>query len=700
MDNLSFQYPTWYFFGCLLLGLVYAALMYYRDARFNDSSNWKTWLLSILRFLAVSGLATLLLSPLLKKITNETKKPKIVILQDKSNSIEKVISADSVTAVTNKLNQINSALSENYEVSHYSFGESIFSSSDSLMNSTKITNLSNAIQYTYDVYNDQNLGAIILSTDGIYNEGKNPLYQNLSLKAPIYTIGLGDTIKKKDLSIKHVYFNKIAYLGDKFNIQVDIQGNNANGSRTKLTISKETSSGFTKVEERSISINKKNFFSTETITLDASTAGVSRYRVSLGAVANESSTANNRNDIYIEVLDARQKILLYGNAPHPDLAALKQILNTNKNYEVEIKFAKEDISTPSKYDFYVFHNLPSKKHNVSALLQSLNTRKTPRMYIIGAQTDMAAFNQVQNTVKIDGANVSLNDVQPVMAPDFSLFKMDEATKNNIKQFVPLQSPYGKYTEGPNTNTLLLQKIGSVGTEYPLLSYSENQGLKTAVLCGEGIWKWKLYNYLQYENYDVVKDILNKTVTYTSVKEDKRKFRVSSSKNLYKENEQIYFDAELYNNSYQLTNEPDAFINIKNAQGEEFKFTMTKQDNYYTLDAGKFGEGTYTYNASLNNKGEVLKQSGKFTVQSIQLELHNLTADHNLLHQLSEKYGGKFYTSNTMSDITTEIQNAANIKPVIYSTTSTRSIIHYKWLFGILIVFLIVEWFLRRYFGTY
>ena len=133
----------------------------------------------------------------------------------------------------------------------------------------------------------------------------------------------------------------------------------------------------------------------------------------------------------------------------------------NKNYEIDIKLAKDDIANPTGYDFYIFHNLPSAKYDIGSLLTTINSRKIPRLFIPGGQTDIPKFNKAQNTLQINGANVGQNEIQAVLKSDFSLFKLDNATKESIGQFVPLLSPYGTYTEGPNTSSLLFQKIGNV-----------------------------------------------------------------------------------------------------------------------------------------------------------------------------------------------------------------------------------------------
>ena len=637
----------------------------------------------------------LLLTPLLKQIKEQVKKPQVVLLQDKSQSV----STDGST-YDSDFDALRMSLSETYDVSTYQFGDEIRELADTSSADFKTTNISSALQYTYDVFNDQNLGAIIMATDGLYNEGKNPMYLNTGFKAPLYTIGLGDTTIRKDLFIKNVLYNKIAYLGDKFNLQVDVQAFNAARSSTRLRVRRESGGKFTEVSREAIRIDKNKFFTTKTLTLEATEPGVTRYRVSLTGIDDEISTVNNTQDIYIEVIDSRLKILLLANAPHPDMAALKQILGDNKNYEVEVKYADTNDEI-NNYDFYLFHNLPSRKHNLSNIIPTIDRRKVPRLYMVGAQTNLSQFNNYQNTVDIVGNNANQNEVQPILNPSFPLFNIDDQSKNKIERFAPMLAPFGDYKLGPKSEVLFYQKVRKIDTEYPLFAFSDDNGIKTGVIAAEGIWKWKLFDYLQYQNFDVVSDIIDKTFVYTSVKEDKRRFRASVSKNLFKENENIYFDAELYNNSYQLINDPEASIIIKDSEGKSFNYSFSKTANAYALDAGRFPEGSYRYTASTLVDGQNLTQSGKFTVQSIQLELFNMTADHGLLKNLSQKYGGQFYHATDINRLQAALTSPDNeIKPTVYATTSTKPIIHFKWIFGVLFFFIVVEWFLRRFFGHY
>jgi len=699
INELTFQYPLWYLGLCLLLGLVYALALYYRDTKFTESPSWTRWVMGILRFLAVSGIATLLLSPLVKSIVEEVKQPIVVIAEDASKSIVANLTEEEISAKKEEINSLSEKLSSKYEVKRLVIGDNIVNGAvDSF--DYKVTNLSNTLEFIYDNYGDQNLGAIIMSTDGIYNEGKNPLYANVNLTSPLYVVAQGDTSIRKDVLIKNVFNNKIAYLGDKFSIQVDIAAKNSGGSTTSLSVSKIEGGKAKKLKTENIRISKNDFFTTKEIILDADNVGLTKYRISLSPVSGEVSNANNYKDIFIEVLDARQKILLLANGPHPDLSAMKSLITTNKNYEVEIHYPEDSDLNVNKYDFVVLHNLPSNKYAITGIIDAINTRKTPRMFVVGAQTNLQSINKVQEVIKISGNSTSLEDIQADVVSSFNSFTLDPDLSRNLKNFPPLIAPFGQYSSPSSGNVLLQQNIKKIPTDYPLLSFMEQNGIKTGVWVGEGIWKWRLFDFLENENYNTIKELINKPIQFLSTKDDKRKFRVSASKNLYKENEQILLDAQLYNDNYEMITDPDVFVTITNRDAKEFKYTFNRASNYYTLNSGMLPAGKYSYKAITNYNGEAMEQKGTFSVQNIQLELYDLTARHSLLRALSDKYGGAVVQSNETAALGDIILNNEKIKPVVYQSTDTKSVINYKWLFGLLLSFLCIEWFLRRYFGSY
>ncbi|RMG86917.1 MAG: hypothetical protein D6714_03300 [Bacteroidetes bacterium] len=698
MESLTFQYPTWYLFFCALLGLVYALILYYRDTTFKEASPRLNLGLGILRFLAVTLIAILLLSPLLKSILTETKKPVVVLAQDESESVAAEMDSVALNTYRKAFEQLRDRLSEQYEVVTYAFGEKVRPGIDFKM-TDKATNIASVLTEVYDLYGNQNLGAVVLATDGIYNQGTNPLYVRSKLNAPVYAVALGDTIPKKDLILKRVFHNKIAYLGDKFTIQVDIAGINCAGHSSVLSVSKIENGKSRKLEESPVKVGSDDFFTTKELVLNADKTGVQRYRIALSQVPGEAITANNYKDIFVDVLDARQKILIVANAPHPDISALKQIIEKNKNYEVRLTYANDFKANLAETDFVIFHQVPSRENDLSAIFTEINNRKIPRLFIVGAQTSYDQFNQVQGLLTIKSDQQSMNDVQAVFAPNFNLFTIDEDLRDNLPKFPPLTAPFGEFDLSPGAQPLLFQRIGSIETTYPLLIFGEENGIKTAILSAEGLWKWRLFNYLQNQNHDLVETLISKTIQYTSLKADKRRFRVNLDKNIFNENEPITFGAELYNESYELINEPDVSLTITDDGGREFKFTFDKTADAYSLNAGIFPVGNYHFLGTTFFNGQKLEYAGQFSVQPVQLEVYETTADHALLRLLSKQFGGQVFYPNQLDALSDELTNR-NLKPVVYSTTKTRSVIHLKWIFFLLTALLALEWFLRRYHGGY
>lgn len=699
MLDLSFQYPAWFLIFCALLGLGYALLLYYRDTTFREQSPNLHKGLGVLRWLTVTLLSALLLAPLLKSLLTETKKPVVVLAQDQSESVGASMDAAALEQYKKDWQQLRDGLSQDYEVHEMAFGDDLREGADFNFQD-KVSNLSQMLRGVYDLYGGQNLGALIVASDGIYNEGSNPAYTDAPLNAPVYTVAMGDTTAKMDLVVKRVFHNKIAYLGDKFTMQIDVAASNCAGRQSVLQVSKVDGDQVKPLQNLPINIVGKDFFTTKEVVVEADQAGVAHYVISLATIPGEATGANNRKEIFIDVLDSRQKILLLANSPHPDLSALKSTLETNKNYAVSLSYIADPGLDVSKYDFVLLHNLPSQTQDISGLVNTLNERRIPRMFIAGMQTNYSSLGKLQDLVAMQSDGRQSDDVQGSLVPSFASFIIDPRTAEELPKFNPLTSAFGNFNATPKAQVLLRKRIGKVNTEQPLLAFGENNGIKTGIFLGEGLWRWRLFDYLQHSNHDIFDELIGKSIQFLSLKEDKRKFRVSLDKNIFNENEAIVFGAELYNDNYELFNEPDVSLSVRNREGKEFTYTFNKLGKAYTLNAGILPVGNYTYKANTNFNGQALTFEGKFSVQPIQLELFESTANHAALRQLSAKFGGEQVFPGTLATLLEKIKSNQTVKPVIYQTTQTSPLINLKWIFALLAFLLAAEWFLRRYFGAY
>ena len=694
--NLIIGYPTWFIGLCVLVGLLYALGLYYRErSGFGEMSNRYNTILGILRWATVTIICLLLLDPVMRSTITEKKQPIVVLAQDNSESIRAGMSDEARATYADAMAQLQKKLEEKYEVKTYSFGDEV-RTPIKYEYADKITNIAKIFDEMYDVYSNQNLSTIIVASDGIFNQGNSPIYSAAKLNVPIFTIALGDTVPKRDLILKKTYNNQIAYLGDKFSVQIDIAAVNCADNASKLVIRR----GGATVLEKPFNVDKADFFRTEEVLLDATQSGVQKYNVSLVPINGEVTTVNNSKDIYIEVLDSRQRILILAESPHPDLGTLKRMIAENKNYQAEIFYPETLKESAAKYDFVILHQLPSTRNNITTTLAALNEKKVPHLFIVGTQTQLSALNQAQDVMVINGRPNQTNDVSGMLAPTFTTFTLDKRVSENLPKFPPLVAPFGDFNARANATVLLTQKIGSVDTKYPLLAFGEQRGTKKAVLAAEGIWKWRMFDYMQSQNFETFDELFNKLLVYMSAKEDKRKFRAFASNTLYRENEKISIDAELYNANYERINEPEATVEITDGAGKKYPFTFIKTANAYALNVGLLPVGDYKFEAKTNYGGEKLMAGGAFSVQAIQLEVFETTADHRLLQALSQKNGGTMVFADQVLQLAEMIEAKGFAKPILYDTVSTRSLIHLKWIFFLLFTLLSVEWFLRRYWGSY
>ncbi len=697
--SLSFSYPIWFLLLCVALGIVYAGILYYKDKSYNEVQGKQRWFLPLMTFMRWAGatlISALLLSPFLKTIKNEEQKPYIIIAQDKTQSVKNALSGEDSTKLKNSLQNIASALGDQYKVETYSFDNQLTENFD-FTYPGKSTNLSATYSELYNRYNNQNVGAIIMATDGIYNEGSNPLYQTDQLPVPLYAIALGDTTPRKDLKLDKVLHNDIVYLDDKFSIRIDVSAYNCVGGNSVLNVYKGKTTE-NKIASKNINIDKNSFSKSEDIVIDANVKGVQAYTILLSPISGELTTQNNTKTIYIEVLEGRQKVLLLADSPNPDIAALRKSIDLGKNYQTEAKVIDEFAGNISVYDVVILHGLPSITHNCESLISQAEKNNVSLLYIMSSSTSINALSQKQDILNISNPGNTFNDVKPLINNSFNLFTVSDEIKQVVAQLPPLKSRYADYSVGTNNETLLFQKIGQVSTTYPLLSFRKTPTNKIAILSAEGLWLWRMYDFMKFQTFEHVDELIAKTIQYLSVKEDKRKFKAASVATLYNENESVSFTAELYNDSYELINEPDVAISIKDSEDKEYPYIFNRTANAYELKIGKMPVSEYSYTAKCTYGGKELLSSGNFTIKELQLETTQTTADHNLLLNLAKKSGGELLSLSNMDSLISKLKSRTDIKPVIYSSIENNSVINLKWIFFVLLFLLSLEWFLRKFLG--
>ncbi|MEP7170296.1 MAG: hypothetical protein ABI855_13075, partial [Bacteroidota bacterium] len=450
---------------------------------------------------------------------------------------------------------------------------------------------------------------------------------------------------------------------------------------------------------KTIEVSGNKYHSTVPVYLEAKAKGIQHYKIKISSQQNEISLSNNTAHVFIEVTESKQKVLILANAPHPDIAAMKSIIESNQNYEVKQVFIKDFKENVNDYNLVILHQLPSIENNSTAVFEQLKSNDVSVFYILGAQSNINSINELGTGISISDSRSKLNEAQAAPAKDFSLFTVSDDLLDFISTLPPLEAPFGIYKSNANIYTLLYQQIGSVKTDQPLLFFSQSGSKKIAVLTGEGIWKWRLKEFSQNNNSNFTNDLLIKIIQYLSVREKKTPFRVSY-KNNFPENEPLVFDAELYNETGELVNAPDVKMTISDADKKSYPFTFTKTDKAYSLNAGNLPVGNYKFKAETKLGDKFYSENGEFSISALLLESSETVANHQLLFTMAEKSGGKMVYESQLNELPKMIASREDVKPVTYTQKKLKDLINLKWVFFLMMAFLAGEWFLRKRSGAY
>jgi hypothetical protein len=680
----------WWTPVCLLLGLLYAWLMYRQPV---NLSNTFRYILFAVRALVVFLIALLLVSPQIKSISYKPEKPLVLVAQDNSESIKLFPSKNNtpgdVNVITSSLSKLKTLLGDGYEVHEFHFSHDL---ADGLSKSFdgKQTDISAALRQLNDRFVNQNVGAVVLATDGAYNQGSDPQYEARNVKANIYTIALGDTIPRRDLLISNVNYNKTAYLGNDFEIEVLAEAWQSKGENMRLTVTEDGKP----VHTENIPVNADAFKKVLTIKLNADKKGIRKFNVNITPVKNELSVQNNEETIYVEVLDVKQKILLLYDGPHPDISVIKQAIESNKNYEVKAGLVT-DLAAVKKgdYSLVLFYQLSG---NSFGLLKTLIKSKTPLWYMAGGQVDLQSLNYQEKLVKISAGQQEMQEVFAQPVNDFTTFTLSDSTLKKLASLPPLLAPFGNYGSSvTNSGILFKQKIGSVQTTYPLLAFGDDNGKRIAVLTGEGLWRWQLAEFNLYGNHHALEELFSQSVQYLTANANGKRFSVYPAKNVFDEGENVLINAELYNDALEPVNTPDVKIELKNTNGKSFNFLFTKNGHAYQLNAGSLPVGEYTYNAGTVLGNHPYAATGQLTIKPLNLELRQSAANHQLLRNIAKETGGEMLQPAEVNRLADLIKKNENIKTLVYEDKHYSDVIDVKWVFILIMALLSTEWFLRK-----
>jgi len=674
------------------LSIIMAAgisyFLYFRNADSVSLTTYQKIFLAILRCLSLFLIFLFILSPLLERSKKIKQLPILAVAFDNSQSVLPY------EASYNELTKaLKNKFADDYQLEFWSFGSKV-ENTESFTGTDHRSDYGQMLKSLKNNYLNKNIGALILFGDGIYNQGQDPENFASGLKFPVYSIGVGDTTRQTDASIRNVKTNKIAFLKNKFPVEIELKFLKLKNKIAYIDIENNHKS----VYSTTVSITSDDDFKLEFANLEASEVGMQHYKIKIRSFDGESNLKNNEYEFVIQIMEDKQKILMLSDSPHPDLGAIRTSIEELQNYEVKVLTGNDVPDSLLSYSLIILNQLPSVKNVASKLLTQIKESRIPVLFLVGPNSMLAQLNSLDMGLKIT-TSTNTEEVQSAFDSNFSLFVLSDATKEIIESSPPLLSPFGNTELSPTIQNLAFQNIRNIKTNKTMMAFGTDRGRKVGFIVGEGIWRWRLYDFQQSDNHEAFDELVQKTIQYLALKENEDNFNVYHPA-LFQETDDIEFTAELYNDSYQLVNSPDVSIRIKNDSLKEFAYLFDRTDDYYRLNAGNLEPGDYTYEADTKLGNQSFTEKGNFSIVKNEIEIQKNQADFGVLFQLSQQTGGEFYTYENREKLIDAIKANKQITVQTHKQILQTEWINLKLLFFLLIIFLGVEWFYRKYWGIY
>ncbi|MBT3383388.1 MAG: hypothetical protein HN778_05650 [Prolixibacteraceae bacterium] len=694
---ISFGTKYWLILLLAILGatLGVVVLLYFKNKANNELSKNQLRILITLRFLSFFLIAFLLLSPFLKNLKKITQNPIIIAAWDNSGSIVSTVDSVRVASEINQLkNKIENELGSSYSLINYLFGEET-SLGERLDFTGKKSDYNELISTVHNNHFNENIGALIIAGDGIYNQGKNPANLTGEINFPVFTIGLGDTTGLVDSRIENIRVNRTSFSGNHFPVEIDAQFSKLKGQPLKLAVKQ----GDSELASIVITPPNNNYFYSRQFTLEAGAPGLKHYSVTIESVQNERNTKNNEAGFVINVLESKQKILILSDGPHPDIGAVKNTLDLQKTYEVSVFTEEPYPSNLSDFNLVILNQLPTSGKSLATIIKTAENSRIPILFIVGNKTFLPQLNMLAQGAQIVPLAGLAEEAQATLNPTFATFSLSEDFKEMLLKFPPLQAPFAEYTLDQAFTPLFYQKIKNIETAKPLIATGTLNGRKTGFIFGEGIWRWRLTNYYFNQNHARFNELTNQLIQYLALRENEDNFIVEF-KPVYAEIDDVILNAELYNDAFEGITSEEINIKLQNTEGEEFNFTFDVSGEKYYLNAGHLPIGDYSFAAEVTIGNEIFSENGSFTIVPVNLENVQTRANHQVLYQLAVQSGGNFYLPAQVEDLIRELKSGRQLKISNYFQEMVNELLNFRWLFFVLLLLLSLEWFLKKFWGIY
>jgi len=679
----------------------------------------------------------LLLEPVRTVEEKPSEEPSVALLIDNSTSmgVKDPISRFSMVKEFLKGSLVRK-LKEKYNLLLFTFGSTFKPTMvEDILQSipqAESTDIGQALDGLDEELRGQRLAGILLVTDGAHNVGGDPRLVAKRITAPIFSIGVGDPRKFKDLQISEVQVSDFVFKNTPSDIGVKIRSYGFEGKEITVILKEESEILQTK-KVRMPEDGKETFLS---LNFTPRSIGSFNYTVSIPSYNGEISFANNRKDFILQVLRDKIRILYICGQPSWEYKFLRMALNSDPGIEL-VSFVilrnPENVSLVSEsqlslipfpvteifgkemfnFDLLIFENFTYTRFGIPKEyldnIRKFVTEKGGSFLMIGGDNSFARGGYKGTPVE-EILPVEMEDVREDIID--GKFKM--LTKEATHPILNLSDDPGEnnqiWAEMPELdgcNRLLKPKAEAIvlgvhpliknayGNLVILAAWEKGKG-RVMSMASNTTWRWSFQARGRGSIGSHYERFWHQAVHWLVKSPQLKLVRLSTDKKTYAKGEEILLTTRVFNRYYRPSEDARVYIELVDPSGKRIDLGTAlpkKGPGEYRTNYLAEVEGNYTFTATAWEGSRVLGRdsaSCKVTIPS--LELENAQLNEPLLRELSDLTGGRYFHINT-------IESEKIILPEVRETTPVVKRVVAVWnnpyIFLFILILLSIEWYIRR-----
>ena len=738
----------------LMVSLVAATIWAYRSARGRSGRVFRGFLI-VLRTIVLCFLAFCLLKPFLTIYQNNPDDSYLLVMADRSMSMQITDSENGESRLkrTNKLlfgenTEDNDGLLEKlnankFKVRLFGFDTEAKRIPNEVLQSAEgeNTNIPKAVNEALDDLQGIPLSGIVLCTDGVDRSGTDVqklVMQVRERKVPIHTVGIGSEEGIPDIELVKVDVPRTAE--EDFPVDITATVKRTGNTKKNVTIQLIENGRIIKT----FPIDIKNETTRVPLKFTPRHPGTQKYEVHVLTETDEAIPQNNTKTFILKVAPTKRVKILFVSRPYAGFKYIKRALQDDPNIiltdryitsdqsfggtqggsEEDFKFYPDSKDVLFNFDAIIFGNIPASEFTRTQLentVEFVRTRGGGFLMLGGTRSlgNSKAAGSYLNTPIAELLPVEIElgsppkpiptHLPPSQIPRAKGFKLQLTTEGKTEPLMKLADTstenlqrwdkmpkfigYSKVKRAKAGATILAEHPSDrneFGKRILIATHNYNVG-RVMVFAANNSAPWQMG--LPHED-DSNERFWRQTAKWLTTA-PKSSLKLDIAKTEYTLKEPVVIEVTAMDKAFALTNKAKVRTIIVDGTGTRKELQLEQvlgTDGLYTARfiPGEYGEYTVTATGTLNGE-DLGKQQAIFEVKPSYAEFSDAALNVPMLTTLANLSGGKYYPIEEANQLVNQIA-------LVESATSEITdvdIWDLPLIFGLILMLLGLEWFLRK-----